>query len=93
MRIIYNNDKIKLNQIDKINKLANKYNIKNNNQQTPIRTDKLLIDYLDKPIIDNVIEYQSIVGELLYISRMTRLTNFQDLLSNQKINILNMRYI
>lgn len=72
MRILNEDCRLKINQIDKIENLAAKYDIKNNNQETAIRTDKLLDEYKEEKIISNVIEYQSIVGELLYIARMTR---------------------
>lgn len=67
IRMKQEKDKIIMNQIDKIEKLAKRCNItKTNSQEVPIRTDKLLTDY-DEEIIENVTNFQSYLGELLYI--------------------------
>lgn len=41
-------------------------------QEIPIKTDKLLRDFKYEKVIDNVNEYQSLLGELLFIARICR---------------------
>ena len=73
LRITTGPNYIVTHQQDKIEKLAKKLGIESNNsQEVPIRTDKLLEDYEEEKTIDDLILYMSIIGELLYISRMTR---------------------
>lgn len=68
------NNKVVINQIDKIGRLAARCNIKKtNHQEVLIKVDKLLRDFEDEPIIDDITWYQSILGELLFIARLTRL--------------------
>jgi hypothetical protein len=66
-------NEILIDQKDKIVQLANLYNIKNeNNQEIPIKNQKYIDPYLDEDVLEDITEYQSIIGSLLYLSRCTK---------------------
>lgn len=68
------NNEVLINQTDKIIQLAKMHNITSkNNQMIPIKCQKFIDPFLNEEIIDDITEYQSIVGALLWLNRCTRL--------------------
>ena len=68
------NDQIRIFQKEKIIELATQFNIKNkNNQRLPMMTNNLIDDFDDNDdLFEDINLFQSLIGKVLYIARMTR---------------------